>query len=89
MTWHNLHPAVQIFIIGLCCLIAAGGIGYMRYIIHEARVRQRLRRIKAASKPVDYTQIDFVYDSKGNIKRLGHELRKMSWRKERERWSGK
>ena len=89
MTWHNIHPAVQIFIVALCCLIAAGGIGYMRYIIHNARVRNRLRRIKAASKPVDYTQIDFTYDSKGNIKRLGHELRKMSWRKERERWSGK
>ena len=84
MTWHNLHPAVQISVVALCCLIAAGGIGYMRYIIHEARVRQRLRRIKAASKPVDYTQIDFVYDSKGQIKKLGHELRQMSWRRGKE-----
>ena len=81
MTWHNLHPAVQIFIIALCCLIAAGGIGYMRYIIHEARVRNRPRRIKAASNPVDYTQIDFTtYDNEGNIKRLGDELREMSRR---------
>lgn len=81
MTWHNLHPAVQIFIVALCCLIAAGGIGYMRYMIHEARVRNRLRRIKAASKPVDYTQIEFTtYDSKARIKRLGDELREMSGR---------
>ena len=78
MTWQNIHPAVQIFIIGLCCLIAGGGIGYMRYIIHEARVRQRLRRIKAASKPVDYTQIDLVYNCEGRIKRNGDELRKLT-----------
>ena len=81
MTWHNLHPAVQIFVVALCCLIAAGGIGYMRYIIHNAQVRQRLRHIKAASKPVDYTQIDFTtYDSKARIKRMGHELRELTWR---------
>jgi hypothetical protein len=81
MTWRNLHPAVQIFIIAILCCIAAGGVGYMRYIIHEARVRQRLRRIKEASKPVDYTQIDFTtYDSKGNIKRIGRELRELTWR---------
>ena len=69
-------PAILI----LCGIIGCG-IGYMRYIIHEARVRQRLRRIKQASKPVDYTQIDFVYDSKARIKQLGHELRKISWEK--------
>ena len=84
MTWHNLHPAVQIFIVALCCLIAAGGIGYMRYITHNARVRNRLRRIKAASRPVDYTQIDFVYDSKGRIKQSRAELEESmkKWRKE-------
>ncbi len=80
MTWHNIHPAVQIFIIAIACCIAAGGIGYMRYIIHNARVWNRLRRIKEASKPVDYTQIDFTYDSKARIKRMGHELRELTWR---------
>lgn len=78
MTWQTLHPAVKIFIACILCGMIGGGIGYMRYIIHEARVRQRLRRIKAASKPVDYTQIDFVYDSKGNIKRMGDELRELT-----------
>ena len=78
--WNRLNGSTQFLIVSICLLIAAGGIGYMRYIIHEARVRQRLRRIKAASKPVDYTQIDFTYDSKGNIKRLGDELREMSGR---------
>ena len=69
-------PAILI----LCGIIGCG-IGYMRYIIHETRVRRRLRRIKAASKPVDYTQIDFTYDSKARIKRLGDELREMSRRR--------
>jgi hypothetical protein len=79
MIWHNMHPVVQIFIICILCGMIGGGIGYMRYIIHEARARNRLRRIKTASKPVDYTQIDFTtYDSKARIKRIGHELREMS-----------
>lgn len=79
--WNRLNDSTQFLIAGICLLIAAGGVGYMRYIIHEARVRNRLRRIKQASKPVDYTQIDFVYDSKARIKRLGPELRKISWEK--------
>ena len=78
--WYRLNDSTQFFIIGICLLLIAGGIGYMRYIIHEARVRNRLRRIKTASKPVDYTQIDLVYDSKARIKRNGDELREMSGR---------
>ena len=78
MTWHNIHPAAQVFIIAIACCIAAGGIGYIRYIIHEARVRQRAQRIKEASKPIDYTQIDLVYDCEGRIKQYGDELRKLT-----------
>jgi len=78
MIWHNMHPVVQIFIICILCGLIAGGIGYMRYIIHNARVKNRLRRIKAASKPIDYTQIDLVYNCEGRIKRNGDELRKLT-----------
>lgn len=81
MAWQALHPVAKIFIWFILCGMIGGSIGYMRYIIHEARVRQRLRRIKEASKPVDYTQIDFTYDSKGRIKQLGHELRETSRRR--------
>ena len=80
MTWQALHPVAKIFIWFILCGMIGGGIGYIRYIIHEARVRQRLRRIKEASKPIDYTQIDFTYDSKGRIKQsrtgLGEAMRK-------------
>ena len=79
--WYRLNDSTQFFIIGICLLLIAGGMGYMRYIIHNARVRNRLRRIKEASKPVDYTQIDFTtYDSKARIKRMGHELKELTWR---------
>ena len=84
MTWQALHPVTKIFIWLILCGMIGGGIGYMRYIIHEARVRQRLRRIKEASKPVDHTQIDFTYDSKGRIKQSRTELDECmkKWRKE-------
>lgn len=81
MAWNNLHPAVKVFIWCILCGMIGGGIGYMRYIIHEARVRRRARHIKEASKPIDYTQIDFTYDSKGRIRQLGDELREMSRRR--------
>lgn len=74
MTWQALHPVAKIFIWCILCGMIGGGIGYMRYIIHEARVRQRAKRIKKASKPIDYTQIDFTYDSKGRIKQSRAEL---------------
>lgn len=80
MVWQALHPVTKIFIWFILCGMIGGGIGYMRYMIHNARVRQRAKRIKKASKPIDYTQIDLVYDSKGRIRRLGDELREMSRR---------
>lgn len=38
----------------------------------------KARQKKAASKPVDATY--WLYDSKGEVKRLGHELRELTWK---------
>lgn len=66
MTWHNLHPAVQIFVIALCLLIAIGGIGYILHKFFMWRREQKAQQKTEASKPINY--IPVTYDRNGRIR---------------------
>lgn len=81
MVWQTLHPVAKIFIWCIILFLIVGGSAYILYIINEALDARDERNKSKASKPIDYTQIDFTYDSKARIKRLGDELREMSRRR--------
>jgi TRAP-type C4-dicarboxylate transport system permease small subunit len=84
MVWQALHPVAKIFIWFIMLFLIVGGTAYILYIINEALDRYDERQKQKASKPIDYTQIDFTYDSKGRVKRSRAELDECmkKWRKE-------
>jgi hypothetical protein len=79
MNWQEIHPVVKFLIATILCMMIAGGTGYILYKFDEWCDRKEAEQKNKAAEPVDCTGIDFVYDSKGEIKTLGHELRKMSY----------
>lgn len=85
MNWHNLHPAVKVFIWCILFSMIAGGIGRILHKFFAWRRQRDAQQKTDASEPIDYIPIDFgIYDSKGRIKRNRVELEESmkKWRKE-------
>lgn len=81
MNWQDLDPLIKILIATILCMMIAGWIGYIRYKFHEWLKKKEAEQKQEASEPID--SIPLVYDSKAQIKRMGHELRELTWERRR------
>lgn len=80
MNWHNLHPVTKILIATIICLMIGGGAGYIVFTLSEKWDKFKAKQKREAAEPIDCTGINFVYDSSGRAKQLGHELREITRR---------
>lgn len=84
-SWYELNMFTRImFVIGFLVSIAIfGGLcGALACFIDIKLSRRQAQKKSNESKLVDLQGIDFTaYDNKARIKRQGHELRKITYRK--------
>ena len=52
MNIHNLHPVAKILIGTILCMMIGGGIGYIRYIIHDALDKREAQQKQEASETI-------------------------------------
>ena len=64
----------------IALLLLAGMIAWIIDEFHRWQRRERLKAKQAASRPINAW---WSYNCKGEIKQLGHELRRMSWEERR------
>jgi hypothetical protein len=87
MNWGAYPPFARLLIcFGILFIIEIIGLlfGALALKINEACDEREAEQKQKAQEPVDCTGIDFVYDNKAEIKQIGHELRGLTRRKEKE-----
>jgi hypothetical protein len=77
--WQQIPPFIKILIWMALFFTIISGFSVILKIANDGLDKMDAKKKKVASEPIDGTNW-LVYDSKGNIKEVGHELRELTWR---------
>jgi hypothetical protein len=77
--WQEIPPFIKILIWMALFFTIISGFSVILTVVNNGLDEMEAKEKQKAQKPVDGTDW-LVYDSKGNIKEVGHELRELTWR---------